>query len=38
MLERIDIIPDLIPPAQIFDDFDACLLWVKENAKDILND
>ncbi len=38
MLERIDIIPDLIPLAQIFDDFDTCLLWVKENAKDTLKD
>ena len=34
MLERIDIIPDLIPTAQIFDNFDDCLIWVKENIKD----
>ena len=34
MLERIDIIPDLVPEAQIFDNFNACLLWVKENVAD----
>ena len=35
MLERIDIIPDLIPKNQIFDDFTACLKWIKENVKDV---
>ena len=34
MLERIDIIPDLIPTAHIFDNFNDCLIWVKENVKD----
>ncbi len=34
MLERIDIIPDLIPKEQIFDDFKVCLAWVKINVKD----
>ncbi len=31
LLERIDIIPDLVPKEQIFNTFDECLLWVKEN-------
>jgi len=31
MLERIDIIPDLVPKEQIFDTFDDCLKWIKEN-------
>ncbi len=35
MLERIDIIPDLIPEDQIFDSFDACMDWVKTNVKDV---
>ncbi len=34
MLERIDIIPDLIPEDQLFDNFEDCLIWVKENVKD----
>lgn len=34
MLERIDIIPDLIPKEQIFDCFKDCLDWVKEKIKD----
>jgi len=33
MLERIDIIPDLIPKEQIFDSFEDCLMWIKENVK-----
>ncbi len=31
MLERIDIIPHLVPKNQIFDNFDDCLLWLKDN-------
>ncbi len=31
MLERIDIIPDLIPKDQMFDTFNDCLVWIKEN-------
>ena len=31
LLERIDIIPDLIPKEQIFDTFDECMIWVKHN-------
>ena len=34
MMERIDIIPDLIPNEHIFKDFKACLNWIKENVKD----
>lgn len=34
MMERIDIIPDLIPAEHIFSDFDACLKWVLENVED----
>jgi SulP family sulfate permease len=31
MLERIDIIPDLVPEEQIFKTFNDCLEWIKEN-------
>lgn len=31
MMERIDIIPDLIPEEYIFVDFKTCLQWVKEH-------
>jgi SulP family sulfate permease len=34
MMERIDIIPDFIPIAHVFETFDACVSWVKENVKD----
>ncbi len=34
MMERVDIIPDLIPKEHIFKDFDACLNWVKSNVPD----
>ncbi len=34
LLERIDIIPDLVPTTLIFDNFNDCLKWVKENVKD----
>lgn len=33
LLERIDIIPDLIPKSQIFETFDDCTSWIKENVK-----
>ncbi len=33
MMERIDIIPDLIPENQIFDNFDQSITWIKENVK-----
>jgi len=34
MMERIDIIPDFIPEEHIFNRFEECLMWVKENVKD----
>ena len=34
MMERIDIIPDLIPEEHIFPDFQECLKWIKANVKD----
>ncbi len=34
MMERIDIIPDFIPREHIFENFDECVLWLKENVKD----
>ena len=33
MMERIDIIPDLIPEEQLFNNFDDSMIWVKENLK-----
>lgn len=34
MMERIDIIPDLIPKEHIFENFKECTAWVRENVKD----
>lgn len=34
MMERIDIIPDLIPVEHLFSNFDDAVAWVKENVKD----
>ncbi|MFV0540391.1 MAG: SulP family inorganic anion transporter [Aestuariibaculum sp.] len=34
MMERIDIIPDLIPKEHIFKTFNACMSWIKENVED----
>lgn len=31
MMERIDIIPDLIPNEHIFENFNDCLRWIKSN-------
>ena len=33
LMERIDIIPDLVPEEQIFENFKDCLVWVKNNVK-----
>ncbi|HBK71063.1 MAG TPA: sodium-independent anion transporter [Flavobacteriaceae bacterium] len=30
LMERIDIIPDLVPKEQLFGTFDECLVWVKD--------
>ncbi len=35
MMERIDIIPDVIPREMIFDDYSSCLNWIKDNVEDI---
>ena len=34
MMERIDIIPDLIPKEHIFKGFSPCVQWIKENITD----
>ncbi|TLP73136.1 SulP family inorganic anion transporter [Maribacter sp. ACAM166] len=34
MMERVGLIPDLIPEEHIFESFKECLNWVKENVKD----
>ena len=34
MMERVGLIPDLIPEKHIFDDFEKCLDWLKKNVKD----
>lgn len=34
MLERIDIIPNLVPEEFIFNRFKECLIWIKDNVKD----
>ncbi|MFX0556219.1 SulP family inorganic anion transporter [Maribacter sp. CXY002] len=34
MMERVGLIPDLIPNEYIFNTFKECLFWVKENVKD----
>ncbi|AOW21307.1 SulP family inorganic anion transporter [Urechidicola croceus] len=34
MMERIDIIPDFIPNEHIFENFDDCMNWIKENIED----
>jgi SulP family sulfate permease len=33
MMERIDIIPDLVPEEQIFKNFEKCLNWIKKNVE-----
>lgn len=35
MLERIDIIPDLVSEDAIYPSFDECLVWVNANVEDI---
>ncbi|MEN8776123.1 MAG: SulP family inorganic anion transporter [Polaribacter sp.] len=34
MMERIDIIPDLILREHIFEEFDDCVVWIKQNVED----
>ena len=33
MMERIDIIPDFISEDKIFEDFDSCISWIKDNVE-----
>ena len=35
MMERVNLIPDLISKEHIFDNIDDCLNWVKANVKDV---
>jgi len=35
MMERIDIVPDLIPKEKVFKSFKACLKWVQQNVPDV---
>ncbi len=37
LLEKIDIIPDLVPKEQIFKTFDECIEWIKKNVKNKRN-
>tara|TARA_R110002050_G_scaffold16719_2_gene50556 strand:- start:18317 stop:20209 length:1893 start_codon:yes stop_codon:yes gene_type:complete len=34
MMERVDVIPDLIPEEHIFETFDDSLIWIKNNVQD----
>ena len=34
LMERIDIIPDLIAEDQIFEDFQSCIDWIRANVPD----
>ncbi|MGI9526873.1 MAG: SulP family inorganic anion transporter [Weeksellaceae bacterium] len=36
MMERIDMIPDLIPEEHVFDDFNEVLTWINQNVKDTI--
>ncbi|MBT8262621.1 MAG: SulP family inorganic anion transporter [Bacteroidia bacterium] len=36
MMESIDIIPDLLPPERIFEDFDEVLVYLNENVEDVV--
>ncbi|MEM9686156.1 MAG: SulP family inorganic anion transporter [Bacteroidota bacterium] len=35
LMERIDIVPDLVPEEAIFDSFDDCMIWIKHNIEDL---
>jgi len=34
MMERIDIIPNLVPADRVFETFEPCLKWINENVED----
>lgn len=35
LMERIDIVPDLVPEEAIFSSFDDCVTWMKDNVEDL---
>lgn len=35
LMERIDIIPDLVPKSCIFNSFDECVSWIRDNVEDL---
>ena len=37
MMERIGVIPDLVPISMIFDDFKECTNWIQKNVKVIIS-
>lgn len=37
MLERIDLIPDLISEDQIFENIDYCMVWIGKNVPDVVS-
>ncbi len=37
MLEKINIIPELVPLERVFKSYKDCLLWIKENVRDTIN-
>lgn len=37
LLQRIDIVPDLIPEEHIFDTFDECIRWIEGHVQDDVN-
>jgi SulP family sulfate permease len=36
MMERVDVIPGLIPEEHIFKSFQECTQWIKANVKDTI--
>jgi SulP family sulfate permease len=34
MMERVNVIPELIPKEHIFKNFEECMAWIEENVKD----
>ena len=38
MMERIDIIPDLIPKEHLFSNFKDCMAWIKKNVEHVTDE
>jgi sulfate permease, SulP family len=34
MVNRLDVVPDLVPEEQVFENINDCLVWIKNNVKD----